>query len=225
VLADTLIARALICAGIVPAGPAWSYGEKATRADYLDICYPGDAGPDAQDMGSKQSACMLFVRGLLAHDEVDGTIDYHGRTVDILRAPYKDYLGQIEGMMEAFARARGLYRNDQESLADLEPGDFVVIGYGGSAPVDATARAAWEKTWGGLAHGLLVTGNEGGMISSVDGGQSDMRNGGASTAIAARVRRMDRWSNGWWLKDPMSGRSRRLNWRMRCADLPLLGSA
>lgn len=229
-LADTLVFRALQIAGVAPPADPLCYGNPATRAAYLAHTYPGDTPANANDMGRKQSACMLVVRGLLAGDEVDGQMIYRGKPVDILRCPYADFIGQIEPMMTTFAHVSDLYVDDQESLADFAPADFVVIGQGGQAPADPAARDRWLADWGGLAHGFLVTGvapdAAGGLlVSSVDGGQTDVRNGSLPTAIFPRTRRLVQRAGKWWLQDPQSGKARRVAWRMRCADLPLREAA
>lgn len=226
-LADTLVARTLERVDL-------SYG--ATRDPYLRAVLPGDVdaegSPNVQavEMGSHQSSCLLFGRGVLAADEVDGVITWAGAPLDVLRCPYADrrVLGRVEALLLELARQRGLLVNhyDQKAMRDIQPGDLLVIGYGGSLPTDPAERARHLAVWGGVAHGLVVTEahDEGGMLTvvSVDGGQVDPANGGRPTAIRRVVRTLERRENGWWLGNGF-GR-RRLNWRLRCPELPVRGA-
>lgn len=217
-LADTLVARALECDGL-------SFGDLAKRPLYLLHQYNGDVTAEgsptaaATDMGRGQYGCILHGRGLLAEDEVDGTIVYHGKSMDILRCAYAPLIGQIEGMMQAFAKARRLLVDSGDDLSDIQPADLVVIGMGGQAPSDPAAKAKWLADWGGVAHGVFVTGVSGDKIESVDGGQSDEKNPPHGSAIKRCERRLVKHANGWWLHDNHG--ARRINWRLRCADLPL----
>lgn len=218
-LADTLVRRALDCNGL-------SYGDGRTRAAYLRHQYPGDTAFNRNDMGRHQSGCLLHVRGLLAADEVDGVISWGGRQLDVLRGPYAGPLcGRIETILYELARQRGLlterlYQGD--AVPELQPGDLVVIGQGGSRPTDSIQRQLWQADWGDIAHGFLVTGvDEGGLVvESSDGGQTDSLNSGHPTAIRRVERRLERRRNGWWLASD-SGKARRLNWRLRAGELPL----
>lgn len=227
-LADTLVARALERVDL-------SYG--ATRDAYLRAVLPGDVdehgNPSAQavEMGSHQSSCLLFARGVLAADEVDGTIPWAGVPLDVLRCPYADrrVLGRVEALLLELARQRGLLVNhyDQKAMADIRPGDLLVIGYGGSLPKDPAERARHLAIWGGVAHGLMVTEvhtEQGGGLTVVsgDGGQRDPGNEGKPTAIRRVVRTLERRENGLWLANGF-GR-RRLNWRLRCPELPVRGA-
>lgn len=217
-LADTLVARTLERVDL-------SYG--ATRDPYLRAVLPGDVdaegNPNAQavEMGSHQSSCLLFGRGVLAADEVDGTLTWAGAPLDVLRCPYADrrVLGRVEALLLELARVRGLLVNhyNQAAMADLRPGDLLVIGYGGSLPKDPAERARHLAVWGGVAHGLMVVGvdQDGARVTSVDGGQTDAKNGGRPTAIAMRERQLVTRENGLWLGN------KRLNWRVRCADLSI----
>ena len=239
-LADTIVQMALARVGA-------SYGGHR-RAEYLAHQYPGDTLAAATQMGSRQSGCLLTARGCLAHQrradgspEVDGVISWHGARVDVLRAPYASasMLGQIEGVLVELARQRDqegdptrgpearilktdLWKGD--APPHLEPGDFVIIGSGGSAPADPAAKAKWASEWGGLVHGFIVTGvGDGGLaVESVDGGQTDPANGGHPTAILARSRRLERRASGWWAVNAPGGPGRRLNRRIRAGLLPLL---
>ncbi len=212
-LADTLIAIADGCAGL-------SYGDPATRPRYLSHLYGGDSAFNANDMGRKQYGCMLTGRGHLAADETDGMILYHGKQVDILRCPYATYIGQIDEMLQAFAKARGLFVATGDALGDIEPADYLVIGSGGIAPKDAAAKASWLASWGGVAHGIFVTVVDGTSVRTIEGGKRDPKNSGYGTAIGACERTIRPRANGYWLEDG-NGDSRRINWRMRCADLPV----
>lgn len=229
-LADTLVRMGLERAGA-------SYGNRARRREYLLHQYPGDVGPNgeptwtADNLGKSQSGCLLTLRGLLAHQrradgspELDGRTPWGGREVDLLRCTYgQPFTGHIEGMLQTFARHRGLLDEQLYRGADapqLRPGDFVIIGSRGSAPTDSVQADLWRRDWGGSIHGFLVTGIEGTTVHSVDGGQTDIENHGAPTAIKPCKRELVRQVNGWWLRSA-DGRQRRLNWRLRAGELPL----
>lgn len=224
-LADTLVARALGAVGL-------SYGDPATRERYARLLYPGDRTADGQpnttalQLASSQSSCLLFARALLAADEVDGVLPWpspSSQPLDVLRCSYAraDVLGRVEGLLRDLGRARGV-ELDAQARSEPSPGDLLVIGYGGSLPAAPTARAQHLRDWGGVAHGLIVTGvrREGGrvVVESVDGGQTDPRNGGRPTAIQARVRELQYLRDAWWLVGGSD--MRRLSFGMRCGALP-----
>lgn len=224
-LADTLVARAL---GRVDL----SYGD--TRDDYLRAILPGDVDADgnpnaaAIEMGSHQSSCLLHGRGVLAADEVDGTIEWAGQSLDVLRCPYADkrVMTRVEALLLELARQRKQLVNhyDQGAMRNIRPGDLLVIGYGGSLPKDPVERARHIAIWGGVAHGLVVVEVHeepgGGLtVVSIDGGQADPRNGSKPTAIRRVVRTLERRENGWWLGNGFG--HKRLNWRLRCSELRL----
>jgi hypothetical protein len=216
-LADSIAFGASTCNGL-------SYGNKITRVAYLQHQYNGDVdakgnpNANAYSMGSGQYGCQLHQRGALAHADVDGMIVYRGKSVDILRCPYADYIGQIDEMMQAFGKARGLLVSDPSALGDAQIADLLVIGYGGSAPTDPAVKASWLASWGGVAHGLVVTDVRGALIESSDGGQIDADNAGKGTAIKQCERSLVKRANGWWLEDARG--ARRINYRIRGGELP-----
>jgi hypothetical protein len=226
VLADTLVARALERNGLC-------YGDKATREAYTFAvigtdCYGGRLSSDAMDFARKRSSCLVYVRQLLADDEVDGEVLWRGAMVDVLRCPYlvDGMIGRVEGLLVELGRQRSVLIErvyESAGLPELHPADLLVIGQGGSAPKDAMQLKLWREQWGGIAHGMLVTAASGHLVRSSDGGQRDADNGGAPTAIAERERRLERRGNGWWLVS--AGDARRLNYVIRCAALPVLKGA
>lgn len=214
--ADTIVMGALAFEGT-------SYGDLATRARYLLACYPFDTAAAATDMGRTQSACLLFARGLVAVQkrgdgswEVDGAITRNGRTIDALRTPYVQTIGQIETLLTEWARQHGCLTADFHGTAsspqpDIQPGDIVGMGFGGSAPADPVARVRWAAEWGGVMHGEVVERVDGDVVTAIAGGQTDKANGGRPTAIRRVTRQLVRKGNGWWIG------TRRLNWRIRVA--------
>ncbi len=226
-LADTLIVRALEQDGL-------SFGNKATRRAYLLDCYPGDRDehgePDgnAVSMGAGQSSCLLHCRGVLAADECDGEVSWHGKALDVLRCPYHDpsVFTQIDGLLFELGRQKGVLVTaaaGADQLADIGPANIVTIGSRGSAPKDPVEKARWLAEWGGLMHGILVTGVrvEDGVtfIESVEGGRLDAITGN-STAIERVERRLERRAGGHHWLVSANGGARRLNWRLRAGELP-----
>lgn len=224
-LADTIVALALECNGL-------SYGDPERREAYLRHQYPSDSWANALEMGRRQSGCLLHARSLLSRQrrgdgspELDGRILWQGAQVDLWAAPYaaKGQLGMIEGLLWELARQRGLLvanAGETEAPPELRPSDLVVIGQGGQPPLDPAERERWRRRWGGLAHGLVVTGAEGLEVESSDGGQTDPLNAGRPTAILRRLRRLVRREGGWWLEDAAG--ARRIGWIFRMGDLPCL---
>lgn len=224
-LADTIVAAALSYTGC-------SWGDPATRERYCKHMCPGDTPANARQMGSRQSACLLHCKAVLGEQrrgdgspELDGTIMWKGRPVDLWTAPYAGpLLGTIEGLLFELGRQRGVLKTrlyEGEAVPDLHPGDIVLVGQGGGAPSDPAAKAKWLAEWGGVAHGFVVTAvsPDGLTVESSDGGQSDKLNSGYPTAIAKVQRVLVRRPQGWFLG------SRRLSWRLRAPDLPLAQSA
>lgn len=221
-LADTIVARALETAGL-------SYGDPVTRQAYTRHLYPGDrtgdGGPStaALQLASTQSSCLLHARALLAADEVDGFIPWPKEPLDVLRCSYAqpNAIGMVEAFLHGLAEARGVTL-DAEARSRPEPADVLVIGFGGSLPADPAARAKHLWDFGGVAHGLVVTAvrREGSrvVVESVDGGQTDSRNGNRPTAIRPRSRELVRVRDAWWLADGTS--ARKLTWGMRASCLP-----
>jgi hypothetical protein len=190
-LASRMVACATPAAGL-------SYG--SDRSAYLAAIYPGDKDanghPNAQafEMGSYQSSCMLFARACLAHS---------GITDPRIRGDYAPIVGTVETVLFNSARDAGaLVMAQAGKRPDIEPGDVVVIGIGGSAPKDEKERAAWLVSWGGIAHGDVVTSVEGDIVRGVAGGQYDPQNSGKPTKIDNVTRTLYQAGDGrWWLGD------------------------
>jgi hypothetical protein len=216
--ADSLVSTALSYQN-------FSYGDPDKRRAYLLHQYNGDVDDTgeptaaAKEFGKTQYGCLLHARGVLAENQVDGTIPFRGKLVDVLRCSYRvPYLGLVETMLQELARARGLLvmHTDQESIADVQPADLLVIGEGGQAPADPAQRQVWLANAGGVAHGVFVTGVDGQTIESVDGGGIDPLNSCHGSLIRRCVRTVGVRNGKLWLND------RRISWRLRCADLPVI---
>lgn len=185
-LQDTLVAMADDKVGLC-------YGDPAKRAAYRDFIYAFDA-PHEDEFASKLISCLMFAKALMAHNEVDGRILWHGVTRDVLRESYANFVGQIDTIHQELARQNGLlFRYDTHTAAELraaiEPGCLIVHGAGGQLPADEGLRKRHLIEWGGIAHGAVVTASESDLaypfpkIISADGGQLDEKNNGRSTAI------------------------------------------
>ncbi len=190
------------------------FGDPALRPTYLALQYPGDPPAVAAEMGRHQSGCLLFYRGLAARAGLDGRASWRGAVRDLLREPYGApvYLGKVEGLLQEWAKAHRLIRPELwrgDSPPELQPGDLVAVGNLGSPPALEPHRGQWQRDWGGVTHGLVVERVEGVTVHSIDGGQTDARNGGRPTAITRRERKLERRPSGWWLG------GRRLSWLIR----------
>lgn len=211
-----------------------SFGDKETCDRYLEVCFPGDTPADARSMGSRMYSCLMFARGIAARQkkadgspEIDGEILWRGKRIDALRCPYVQHIGMIENLLYEHARQHGGLKERlwlEPEAPVFEGGDVVVIGKGGSKPIDPAAEASWRREWGGVAHGLVVLEVEPKgdlvVVTSADGGQIDPKNLGRPTAIRECVRYLERRENGWWLVDEGTGKARRLNYRIRFSVLP-----
>jgi hypothetical protein len=222
-LADTIVALALAREGA-------SFGDPARRPEYLAHQYPGDTPFHAREMGSRQSGCLLFARGCLAHQrradgtpELDGSITWRGRSVDALQDPYAGpLLGAIEGLLQEYGRQRGVLITDAFEVEDLPalvtPGDILAIGNLGQPPTDSVQREQWRRSWGGLLHGIVVTGRQGLEVERIEGGKTDPLNSSRPTAIRRGTGALERRADGWWLREGASG-ARRCNWLLRTSTL------
>lgn len=203
-LRDSIALRALDFDGT-------SYGNSATREEYCRLLFPADTRQNASSMASSMSSCLLFLRGLLAlEDGVDGTILYRGKSTDVIRAPYASYVGQIDEMLWAFAKARGAFVSGSDPrMIELVkiPGTMVEIGYGGSLPKDEAAKAKHLAQWGGIAHGLVITAFDEGesTVDDVSGGKLDASTG-RSTAIKKETHKISFQKDGIWVG------ARKVNW-------------
>ena len=183
------------------------YGDPAKREAYLAWQYPGDTAFAADDMGRGQYGCLLHARACLRACDLDGEADYHGKRIDLLRCAYFPLIGQIEGMLETLARARGWYSTTD--LHDIRPADILLVGYGGQAPKDPAERARWKATWGGVTHGMVATAIDDNFLLSVDGGQLDEDNPPHGSAIAQCESRVEMRGTQVWID------GRRLRCRIR----------
>lgn len=169
-----------------------SYGDPKKRADYLAWLYPGDTPAHAAEMGASQYGCLLHARACLRACGLEGEVSYHGKTVDLLRCAYAPLIGQIGPMLLTLARTRGWLQSNSDDLHDIRPADIVIVGEGTTT------------------HGLVVVATDGATIHSIDGGQTDPRNGGRGTAIRRCQRTIGtRAGRGVYLGD------REVQWRIR----------
>jgi len=192
-LPDRVVSVALSTLGL-------RYGDPQKRRAYAEHDYPGTPLATAEQEAAEQSSCLLHARGCLAAAGADGTMTWKGRTIDGLRVPYTGaYISHVETLLYELARQRGALLTVGADRPVISPGDIVVIGWGGSAPADETEKAAWLATWGGIAHGAVITGVRGDVLTSSDGGQPDSGNGYKPTAIAECVRTLANKGGSWWL--------------------------
>ncbi len=221
-LADTIVARALASAGL-------SYGDPVKRPLYKDAILPTDKEPQRDGMARTMISCMLFIRGTLALDEVDGMAHYGNGVIDVLRAPYANHITHIDTLLTNLAVQRGLHRDshDQEAMRELvKPAGMIVIGAGGSLPpAGSKERVAHVSAWGGVAHGIIVTDVKtiGGktIVEHVAGGQIDPLNldpikGPRCTKIERGEDELIQRASGLWLGN------RKLNWGMDLGALPVM---
>jgi hypothetical protein len=166
-----------------------SYGDHETRARYLDWLYPADTPEHAKDMGSKQYGCLLHARACLREAGLDGSCRFGGREIDVLRCAYQPLMGQVAGMLQTLGMARGWLST--KDLIDVQPADILLIGDGAQT------------------HGVVVVGVDGSTVHAVDGGQTDVMNGGKGTAIRRCVRTIGSRNGRVYLGD------REIKWRIR----------
>lgn len=216
-LDDTLVARALETQGL-------SYGDPVTRVDYRDHLFWWDTPKNRDAFARTMSSCLVHVRGILGRDEVDGRISWGNGIIDCLRTPYANFVSHIETLLLALARQRNLLVTHQDQAAIrsiLRPGGMVVHGAYGSLPPPGPERTKHLSFWGGVAHGIFITGIEGNLVESVDGGQIDPLNLDPKTGqprctkITRCVREIRQRSNGLWLGE------RKLNWGFDLGRLPV----
>ena len=211
-LQDTIVAMALEKIGLC-------YGDPAKRAAYRDFIYAFD-GPHADEFASEMISCLMFAKALMAHNEVNGVITYRGVRRDVLHESYVNFIGQIDLLIQGLAKQNDLLvRSDDASAYELraaiDPGSLVVHGALGRLPKGEKEKAEHLATWGGIAHGLVVTGVEGETVLSVDGGQLDELNKNRSTAIEARERDFSIRKGKLWLGD------RRVNYVFPMHKMPV----
>jgi len=208
---------AIVSTALAQEGKSYS----ADADEYETLLQVPDA--DARAMYS----CGLTCRAICRIAEVSGLIDWHGQPLEVLRDPYSKCASRgcyAITCIVALGMARGLWVSTSRHDGQAEPiaGDMVVIG---GSPSGA---------WGGPEHILTVTGRDGAMVESIDGGQTDARNGYHGTAIRKVTRELlsvpahhelwlvtpgsKRQLNG----RPVAGAGRRVQGWTRAGDLPCL---
>lgn len=213
-LQDTIVAMALEKVGLC-------YGDPKKRPAYRDFVYAFDA-PHEDEFASKLISCLMFAKALMAHNEVDGRILWHGVTRDVLRESYVNFVGRIDTIHQELARQNGLLlkydtHTPEQLFQAIEPGCLVVHGAGGQLPKEEPARTHHLAAWGGIAHGLVVTALAlGKEVISVDGGQLDPKNNSRSTAIKECKRELSVRKGQLWLG------SRRVNYVFPMHKMPVV---
>lgn len=206
---------------LAAAGLPWDgsgYGDTVNRLALSRFIYPGDTQSAALAMLHDHSSCLTFSRGAAAAANKDGMVN----GVDVLRRAYQPIQGSIETLLSQWAKAKGVYMLPGLDKPVLIGDDIAVIGWGGSAPdkPGAPAYDKWMAEWGGIAHGMVVTGPmNGDMVPVVQGGQVDHGNPGHSTGINTAWRELVSKNGHWWLG------GRRLNYIIRASKVPQRKSA
>jgi len=219
-LSDTLVTRAIMCDGL-------SYGDLAKRQAYKDHVFFSDNERNKEQFARTMMSCLLHIRALGGQDEVDGFVTWGGGRRDVLREPYANFVSHIETMLQTLARQRGLLvtHQDQQGARRLfRPAAMLVHGALGRLPPPGPERTKHLQEWGGVAHGMFVTGvseaNGRIRLECIDGGRLDPLNLDENKRPrCTRIERVEREvsvrKSGLWIGD------RRFCWGMDMGLLPL----
>jgi peptidoglycan hydrolase-like protein with peptidoglycan-binding domain len=173
-------ASRIVAAALAHVGLGYG-GTQARRLAYAEWLFPLDNRTQAQQMASAMSSCGLHA---LACWRVAGVQD------DALRAPYATRIGRAVADVVSIAQRHGAWVDATRGVPDTEPqaGDVVLIG-----------RES-DPSYGGVSHVVVVTGRDGAIVESSDGGQPDPHGGGGCVAILARRRAYDGSGAFPWLR-------------------------
>ncbi len=158
-----------------------------------------------------QSCCTKFLLAVARAAGKDGTIEWKGRRVDVLRMPQA---AGLVGMSPALAKELGrqngiLIEPTPDERPDLRPGFAALIGGDDGLPQT-------QRIYGGMAHGLVVTGvRDDGTLDTVEGGK-----GPGGTVIATDHREVFKSGRTWWVRTVGAPGARMLRWLYPLAALP-----
>lgn len=162
--ADAIVAAALPLEGL-------SYGSDPNRYDAA--LFPTDTDVQAKQMGSIDYSCALTARAVCRMAEVDGRIQRHGRTVDVLREPYANLTALAVAILIELAQAHGLW-NHAPTADDMQPGTVVIV----DAPVHVMTITGRSEADGVIA------------LETIEGGNVDPQNANHGTAIRRKSRQV-----------------------------------
>jgi len=173
-------ASRIVAAALAHVGLGYG-GTQARRLAYAEWLFPHDNRTQAQQMASAMSSCGLHA---LSCWRVAGVQDA------ALAAPYATRIGRAVVDVVSIAMRHGAWVDATRGVPDSEPqaGDVVLIG---REP---------DPSYGGPSHVVVVTGRDGSLVESSDGGQPDPHGGGGCVAILARRRAYDGSTGQAWLR-------------------------
>ena len=142
---------------------------------YTSFLFATDDADKAREMASEDFSCALTVRAILAKEGADGMCVLQDQMQDVLREPYAHLTGLAVALLIQLAQTRGLW-NAHPTLDDLQPGVVVLI----EAPDHALTIVKRMEQGGAV------------ILESIEGGQTDIHNGGKGTAIHRKTRYAER---------------------------------
>jgi hypothetical protein len=182
----------------------------ATREKYVVALLPYDQPTQGRAMASSMSSCGLTCEAILRAAGVDGRMLWRGKDQDWLRVPYGSRIATAVSCQLMLGYARQLWHEVGAYRAGdplPEPGDMLMVG--------------GPAGWGGVQHVLTVLGRDGLKMATVEGGQTDPKNGFRSTGIR-RVERVLRGVTGaLWCGGP-AVQGRRVQGWLRAGELSCL---
>lgn len=173
-------ASRIVAAALAHTGLGYG-GTQARRLAYAEWLFPHDLPAARLQMASAMSSCGLHA---LSCWRVAGVQDA------ALRAPYATRIGRAVADVVGIAMRQGAWVDCTRAAPATSPeaGDVVLIG-----------RES-DPAYGGPSHVVVVTGRDGALVESSDGGQPDPYGGGGCVAILARRRVWDVSTGVAWLR-------------------------